>query len=246
MSVTALNLEFLIVDILKEQKNPASTTFKRTFVYKANRPSKDFTHQNKGFKRIESFKPPNRRKRPNRGFNYNTHFEDDEKTFKNAETKPESNLKLELKSFTSVIQNFDLDDNKSSCSISSTSFKDNVEDFETKNGYLAAFNKLKRPLKRSSNRPDLLLYDIRTTDHIVNNKKWFKDDYIFNKGQLKILKTGEGPVAPKVNGTAVFIVLFQINLSKYCEVVFEDVLYFFDIDVNLFNDLKHYKSGDYL
>jgi len=47
---------------------------------------------------------------------------------------------------------------------------------------LAVFNKSKRPLKRSPNRPDLLLYDIGTIDHIVNDRKWFRDDYAFNRG----------------------------------------------------------------
>ena len=101
-------------------------------------------------------------------------------------------------------------------------------------------------MKRLSNRPDLLLYDIGTTDHIVNDRKWFRDDYTPNKGQLKTLKTGGGPVALKGSDTAVFIVLSQVNLSKYCKIVFEDALYLLNIDVNLFNGLKHYKLGGYL
>ncbi len=196
-----------MADILEEQRNPASTTSKRTFVHKANRPFKDPTYQNKGFKRTESSKPFNRRKKPDRGSNYNTYPEDDEEASKDAETEPESNPDLELESFTYVIRNFDLDDNKSSCFMGSTNSKDSVEDFETEGGYLAAFNKSKRPLKRSPNRPDLLLYDTGTTDHIVNDRKWFKDDYALNRGQLKILKTGGSPIASKGNGTAVFIVL---------------------------------------
>jgi len=89
------------------------------------------------------------------------------------------------------------------------------------------------------------LYNIGTTDYIVNDRKWFKDDYTFNKGQLKTLKIGESFVVSKNNSTVVFIVLSQVNPPKYCEVVFEDALYLFDIDVNLFNGLKHYKSGGY-
>ena len=86
-------------------------------------------------------------------------------------TELESDLDLELESFTYVIRNFDLDDNKSNYFIGSLSSRNNVEDSETKGGYLTAFNRSKKPLKRSSNRPDLLLYDIGTTDHIVNDKK---------------------------------------------------------------------------
>src|SRR6266566_10050220 len=245
-SVTTLNLEFLMADILKEQRNPTSTTSKRTFVHRANRPSKNPTRQNKGPKRTKSSRPPNRRRRPNRGSNHNTHPEDDEEASKDAETEPESDPEPKLESFTCVIRNFDLDDSKSSCSIGSTSSKDSAEDSETEGGYLAAFIKSKRPLKQSPNRPDLLLYDTGTTDHIVNNKKWFKDDYTPNRGQLKTLKTGGGPVIPKGNSTAVFTVLSQINPLKYHKVIFKDALYFLDIDVNLFSGLKHYKSGGYL
>src|SRR6266566_5458681 len=104
-SVTALNLEFLIADILEKQRNPASTTSKRTFVHKANKPSKDPTHQNKSLKHIESFKLSNRRKRPDRGSNYNTYPEDNEEASKNAETEPKSDPDPELKSFTYIIQN---------------------------------------------------------------------------------------------------------------------------------------------
>ena len=150
--------------------------------YRVNRPSKDPTRQNKGSKHTESSRPLNRRKRPDRGFNHNMYLEDDEEASKDVETEPESDLNLELESFIYIIRNFDLDDSKSSCSIGSTSSKDSVEDSETEGGYLAAFNKSKRSLKRSSNRPDLLLYDIGTTDHIVNDRKWFRDDYTFNRG----------------------------------------------------------------
>ncbi len=170
--VTALNLEFLIADILKEQRNPTSTISKRTYVHKANRTLKDLIRQSKSPKRIKSSRPSNCRRRPNRGSNHNTLLEDDDnKAFKDTETEPESDPNLELESFTYIIKNFDLDDNKSSCSISSLNSNNNAEDFKTKEGYFTTFNKSKKSLKRSPNKPDLLLYNIGTTDHIVNDKK---------------------------------------------------------------------------
>ncbi len=194
---------------MKEQRNLASTTSKRTYVHKVNRTPKDPTHQSKGFKRIESFKPFNRRRRPNRGSNHNTLFkDDDDKAFKDVETKFKSNSNPKLKSFTYVIKNFDLNNNKSNCSISSLNFKNNIENFETEDSYLITFNKSKKLLKQSPNKPDLLLYDISTTDYIVNDKKWFRNDYTFNKGQLKTLKIGKSLVILKDNSTAVFIVIF--------------------------------------
>ncbi len=65
-------------------------------------------------------------------------------------------------------------------------------------------------------------------------------------GQLRILKTGRNLVIPKDNNITVFTVVSQINLLKYREIMFEDVLYLPNINVNLFNDLKHYKSKGYL
>jgi len=114
----------------------------------------------------------NRRRRPDKGSNYNTFFKnDDDEAFKDVETELESDLDFKLKSFTYIIKNFDLDNSKSSCFIGSLNFNNSVEDFEIEGGYFAVFNKSKKLLKRSSNRPDLLLYDIGTTDHIVNDKK---------------------------------------------------------------------------
>jgi len=111
--------------------------------YRANRPSKDPTYQNKGLKRTKSFKPSNRRKKPDRGSNHNTYSEEDEEASKNVETESESDPDFKLESFICIIRNFDLDDNKSSCFISSLNFRNNVENSETKGGYLVAFNRSK-------------------------------------------------------------------------------------------------------
>src|SRR6266566_820158 len=94
------------------------------YIHRANRTPKDFIYQNKGSKCIKSFRPFNRRRRLDRGSSYNTFFEnDDDKTFKDTETELEFDLNPELKSFTCVIRNFDLDDSKSNCSISFLNFK---------------------------------------------------------------------------------------------------------------------------
>ncbi len=171
-SITALNLKFLIADILEEQRNPASTTFKRIYVHRANRMSKDLTRQNKGPKRIESSRPFNRRRRPDKGSSHNTLSKnDDDKAFEDAKTEFKSDSNSKLKSFTYVIKNFDLNDSKSNCFIGSLSSNNNVKDFETKRNYIATFNKSNKSLKQSPNRLDLLLYDINITDYIVNDRK---------------------------------------------------------------------------
>jgi len=161
-----------MADILEEQRNPASTTSKRTYVHRANRMPKDLTHQNKGFKHTESFKLSNRRRRPDRGSNYNTLPKDDnDEAFKDAETKLKSDPNPKLESFTCIIKNFDLNDSKSNCSTSFLNSNNNAEDSEIEGGYLTVFNKSKKSLKQSPNKPDLLLYDIGITNHIVNDKK---------------------------------------------------------------------------
>ena len=40
-----------------------------------------------------------------------------------------------------------------------------------------------------------LLYDIRSTDHIINDWKWFVE-FNSDKGKLPVLTTGGGPVTP--------------------------------------------------
>ena len=171
-SITALNLEFFIADILKEQRNPTSTTSKRTYVHKVNRTLKDPICQSKGLKCIESSRPSNCRRKTDRSSSYNMLLEnDDDEAFKDAEIKLKSDPDLELESFICIIKNFDLDDSKSSCFIGSLNFNNNVENSEIEGGYFTAFNKSKKSLKWLSNRSDLLLYDIDTIDHIVNDRK---------------------------------------------------------------------------
>ena len=43
---------------------------------------------------------------------------------------------------------------------------------------------------------DALLYNISSTDHIINNRKWFVE-FNSNKGKLPVLITGGNPVTPQ-------------------------------------------------
>jgi len=63
---------------------------------------------------------------------------------------------------------------------------------------------------------------------------------------LKTLKIRGGFIISKGSNIAVFTVISQINPLKYREIMFEDILYLLDIDVNLFSGLKYYKLGGYL
>ena len=61
---------------------------------------------------------------------------------------------------------------------------------------------------------DVLLYDIRSTDYIINNWKWFVE-FDSNKGKLPVLTTGGGPVTPQGRGKALFKVKAKPNKGYY-------------------------------
>ena len=66
-------------------------------------------------------------------------------------------------------------------------------------------NKANRPKKNGKTKGkkackyhkfDALLYDTGTTDHIINDRKWFVE-FNFNKGKLPVLTIGGDPVTPQ-------------------------------------------------
>ena len=65
-------------------------------------------------------------------------------------------------------------------------------------------NKVNRPKKSGKTKGkkackhykfDILLYNTGSTDHIINNRKWFIE-FNSDKGKLPVLITGGGPVTP--------------------------------------------------
>ena len=61
---------------------------------------------------------------------------------------------------------------------------------------------------------DALLYDIGSTDYIINDRKWFVE-FNSNKGKLPVLITGGGPVTPQGRGKALFRVKVEPNKGYY-------------------------------
>ena len=61
---------------------------------------------------------------------------------------------------------------------------------------------------------DVLLYDIGSTDNIINDRKWFVE-FNFNKGKLPVLITGGGLVTPEGRGKALFKVKVKPNKGYY-------------------------------
>ena len=61
---------------------------------------------------------------------------------------------------------------------------------------------------------DTLLYDTGSTDHIINDQKWFVE-FDSNKGKLPVLITGGGPVTPQGRGKTLFKVKAKPNKGYY-------------------------------
>ena len=61
---------------------------------------------------------------------------------------------------------------------------------------------------------DALLYDTGSTDHIINNRKWFVE-FNSDKGKLPVLITGGDPVTPQGQGKALFKVKIKPNKGYY-------------------------------
>ena len=61
---------------------------------------------------------------------------------------------------------------------------------------------------------DELLYNTGSTDHIINNRKWFVE-FNSNKGELLVLTTGGDPVTLQGQGKAFFRVKTEPNKGYY-------------------------------
>ena len=61
---------------------------------------------------------------------------------------------------------------------------------------------------------DALLYNIGSTDYIINDRKWFVE-FNFDKGELPVLIIGGGPIMPQGRGKAFFRVKAELNKGYY-------------------------------
>ena len=61
---------------------------------------------------------------------------------------------------------------------------------------------------------DALLYDTRSTDHIINDRKWFIE-FNFDKGKLPVLITGGDLITPQSRGKTLFKVKVKPNKGYY-------------------------------
>ena len=92
---------------------------------------------------------------------------------------------------------------------------------------------------------DVLLYDIRSTDYIINNRKWFVK-FDFNKAKLPVLIIGGGSVTPQGQGKALFRVKAKLNKGYYITLTLQNALYLPNLVINIVLRQKYYKAGGVL
>ena len=89
------------------------------------------------------------------------------------------------------------------------------------------------------------MYDTGSTDHIINDRKWFVE-FDSDKGKLPVLITGGGPVTPQGRGKALFRVKAEPNKDYYITLTLQNALYLPNLDVNIVLGQKHYRAGGVL
>ena len=115
-------------------------------------------------------------------------------------------------------------------------------------------NKVNRPKKSGKTKGkkackyykfDVLLHDTRSTDYIINDRKWFVE-FDSDKGKLPVLITGGGPVTPQGRGKALFKVKAEPNKGYYIILTLQNALYLPNLDINIVLGQKHYRAGGVL
>jgi hypothetical protein len=255
-STETLDLNFLMADLLEEQRIPASTAAKGMANRAFNNPKGPKKNQNNQ----NNKKGSNSKNSPKKDDSKPTYGGNGSQKGQKKKRKPFSN---QTEGYTCIIGSYNIDSGRFSNDSSSSSNSSSESDFDEllPISYRSREVWPKKPPKEGSKTKqspckdrncnhqlprDVLLYDTGSTDYIINERKWFTEDYKPNKGELGPLATGGGPIVPKGKGTAVFRVKVSENPEKYQTLTLRNALYFPFIDVNLFSGIKHYKAGGYL
>jgi hypothetical protein len=244
-----LDLNFLMADLVEEQRNPASTTAKqmanRVFRGPKNQSKsrpKGSKLQSQGFK--DSKDPKDPKSQGQKGV----------KKWKKGQNKSQN--KGSEPSFACIAGSYNITSGQYSDTSDSSSEGSDIEEILPKSSLQV---KQQATLKAKEDRPykdscscnhsvfrDSLLYDTGSTDHIINSKKWFDRDYKPNDGSISPIYTGGGPLMPQGSGTAIFKVLVQKSPPRYLELRLRKALYIPQLNINLMSGIRHYKAGGYL
>ena len=100
----------------------------------------------------------------------------------------------------------------------------------------------KGPRPSNSRKSPALLYDTGSTDHIINDRRWFSKFSPDRRG-LPTLRTGGGPVDPQGSGTAEFFVKAESNKGYFIKLTLNNALYLPQCDINIVSGERHYRAG---
>ncbi|KAK2066754.1 hypothetical protein P8C59_000543 [Phyllachora maydis] len=239
-----LNIEYLMADILKESRNPATEAYRAAHIANSSNstpnsnsnPSKKGKNKKKGKKKAS----------------YNVKGQ-------NYSAKSAEQASFILGSYNLAIKEEEESNSSSNSSSSSNSDTQLAQllalkgykkrkDFKGKGLKTSSNNKAKYKDNKPRRRPrgpalyNSWLYDIGSTDHISNSKERFTT-FTPNTGQLRPINTGNSPVSPASIGSIILEVLSRKAPPTYTKLVLDNVLYLPNIDINIVSRVRYYNSG---
>ncbi|KAK2070889.1 hypothetical protein P8C59_005351 [Phyllachora maydis] len=225
LTVSSLNIEYLMADILEESRNPAIEAYRAAHIANSSNstpnsnsnPSKKGKNKKKGKKKAS----------------YNVEGQ-------NYSAKSAEQASFMLGSYNLAIEEEEESD---------STFKGykKRKDFKGK-GLKTSSNKAKYKDNQPRRRPrdpalyNSWLYNTGSTDHISNSKERFTT-FTPNIGQLRPINTGNSPVSPAGIGSITLEVLSRKAPPTYTKLVLDNVLYLPNIDINIISRVRHYDSG---
>ncbi|KAK2075447.1 hypothetical protein P8C59_009575 [Phyllachora maydis] len=243
LTVSSLNIEYLMADILEESRNPATEAYRAAHIANSSNstpnsnsnPSKKGKNKKKGKKKAS----------------YNVEGQ-------NYSAKSAEQASFILGTYNLAIEEEEESDSSSNSSSSSDSNTQLAQllalkgykkrkDFKGK-GLKTSSNKAKYKDNKPRRRPrdpalyNSWLYDTGSTDHISNSKERFTT-FTPNTGQLRPINTVNGPVSPAGIGSITLEVLSRKAPPTYTKLVLDNVLYLPNIDINIVSGVRHYDSG---
>jgi hypothetical protein len=241
-TLETLNLEFLMADLLEEQRDYSSSVSK-ALTYRAKEDKSKSKDSKKSSK--EGSKEGSKGDKKKEGSKTSSNYKG-KKPWKKGKTGSKSPKKEDLEEASFAIGNYNLftgnyeegDSSDDSSSSSDSEVEEIPRDLEKTGPKESSFNCT--TIKRS------LLYDTGSTCHIVNNRASFTSYTTYKKGEAKPIITGGGPIYPKGYGTATFEVLIGTEPLTYRKLALKNAVFFPEIDTNILSGLLHYMAGGIL
>jgi Reverse transcriptase (RNA-dependent DNA polymerase)/GAG-pre-integrase domain len=232
-SIEPLNLQFLMADLLEEQRTTGSSVAKIATSYSAK------SANNKSQKGKKGKSPYNS---PKGFFKKKKKAPEKEPTKGSKEdSEPTGGTKASFLTGTYNLSIGALDPEELGFSSDEEPYR-SIEPIEALPQ--TSFRAPQRPPNRFT-KIDTLLYDTGSTCHIVNNKARFTTYKAYNNNDFKPPEviTAGGVVKAIGIGTAEFSVLTSTHPITYRDLVLKEALYIPTLDTSLVSGIRHYASG---